>query len=232
MEAHIESVMDMRLTAGSAIEEEQPDALPSSRVTAVADPYLLEVLQVDGIALQGTSRQREYEIPDHEWEELLDIVEHLSGDRHRDEVQIDILTVSRAAVFLVSSPLQEYIDGACSISCPLWPMTERGASFLKQLSLADRAEQRELITGWRQHSRHAPYAVVVATSDPSSRMDWREIMIWYLLDGTIFFVGSTAEQGPLDIAVVTNSSWHGGTSHHSFSTPSRFQESRIIMGLS
>lgn len=57
-------------------------------------------------------------------------------------------------------------------------------------------------------------------------------MSWYPLDGTIFFVGSTTEQGPLDIADVTDSSWQGGTGHHSFSTPSRFQQSRISVGLS
>jgi len=93
----------------------------------------------------------------------------------------------------VSSTLQEYINGACSISCPLWPIIERGVSFYKQLSLADRAEQWELITGWRQHSRRVPYAFVVATSVSSSKIDWRENMSWYLLDGMVFFVGSTAE---------------------------------------
>ena len=78
MEAHIESVMDMRLTLGSAIEEEQSDALTSSTVTAVADPYPLEVLEVDGIVLQGASRQQEHDMPDQEWEELLEMVEHPS----------------------------------------------------------------------------------------------------------------------------------------------------------
>ena len=101
------------------------------------------------------------------------MVEHPSVGRYKDEAQIDVHAVSRAAVFSVSSTLEEYIDGACSISCPLWPVIERGASFYRRLSLADRAEQWELITGWRQHSRRVPYAVVVATSDSSSRMDCR-----------------------------------------------------------
>ena len=57
-------------------------------------------------------------------------------------------------------------------------------------------------------------------------------MSWYPLDGTVFFVGSTVEEGPLDITEVIDSSWQGGTGHHFFSTPSRFQESRISMGLS
>ena len=56
MEAKIASMMDMRLTLGSAIEEEQSDALTSSTVIAVADPYPLEVFEVDGIVLQGNSR--------------------------------------------------------------------------------------------------------------------------------------------------------------------------------
>ena len=75
------------------------------------------------------------------------MVEHPSEGRHKDEVQIDVHAVSKAAVFLVGSTLHEYIDGACSISCPLWPIIERGVSFYRQLSLADRAEQGELITG-------------------------------------------------------------------------------------
>ena len=99
------------------------------------------------------------------------MVEHPSVGRHRDEAQIDVHAVSRAAAFLVGSTLHEYIDGACNISCPLWPIIERGASFYRQLSLADRAEQWELIMGWQQHSRRVPYAVVVATSYSSSRMD-------------------------------------------------------------
>ena len=98
------------------------------------------------------------------------MVEHPSVGRHRDEMQIDVHAVSRATVFSVSNIVQEYIDGACSMSCPLWPIMERGASFYRQLPLADRAEQWELITGWRQHFGHVPCAVV-ATLDSSSRMD-------------------------------------------------------------
>ena len=191
MEAHIESVMDMRLTLGSAIEEEQSDALTSCTVTVVVDPYPLEMLEVDGIFLQGARGRLELHIP-NERDELLEMVEHPSLGRHIDEVQIDVHTVGRAAVLSMSSTLQEYINGACNTSCSLWPIIERGASFYRQLSLADRAEQCELITGWRQHSRRVPYTVV-ATLDSSSRMDWREIMSWYPLDGTIFFVGCTAE---------------------------------------
>ena len=121
MEAHIESMMDMRLTMGSAIEEEQSDALTLSTMMAVADPYPLEMLEVDGIVMQGASRQQE----------LLDMLEHPSLGRHWDEAQIDVLVVSRAAAFLVGSTPQEYIDGAYSISCPLWPIIERVASFYR-----------------------------------------------------------------------------------------------------
>ena len=41
MEAHIESMMDIRLTLGSATKEEQSDAQTPSMVTTVADPYPL-----------------------------------------------------------------------------------------------------------------------------------------------------------------------------------------------
>ena len=47
-------------------------------VTTIVDPYPLEVLEVDGIVLQGASRQQEYDIPDQEWEEKLEMVEHPS----------------------------------------------------------------------------------------------------------------------------------------------------------
>ena len=57
MEAHIESMMDMRLTFGTTIEEEHSDAQTPSTVTAVADPYPLEVLEVDGMGLQGAKGQ-------------------------------------------------------------------------------------------------------------------------------------------------------------------------------
>ena len=85
MGAHIESMMDMQLTLGSTIEVEQSDAQTLSMVTTVADPYPLEALEVDGIVLQGASRQQEHDIPDQEWEELLDMVEHPYVGRHKDE---------------------------------------------------------------------------------------------------------------------------------------------------
>ena len=131
MGTNIEPMRDMRLTLGLAIEVGQSDALTSSTVTVVSNPYPLKVLEVDGIVLQGASRQQDHDIPDQEWEELLEMVEHPSVGRHRDEVQIDVHAVSRAGVFSVSSTLQEYIDGACSISCPLWLSIEGGAFFYR-----------------------------------------------------------------------------------------------------
>ena len=47
---------------------------------AVANPYPLEMLEVDGIVLQGASRQQEHCIPDQEKDELLEMVEHPSLD--------------------------------------------------------------------------------------------------------------------------------------------------------
>ena len=57
-------------------------------------------------------------------------------------------------------------------------------------------------------------------------------MSWYPLDGTIFFVGSTTEQGSSDITDDTDSSWQWGTDRHFFNIPSWFQESRINIGFS
>ena len=51
MGGHIEPMRDMGLTLGSAIEVGQSDALTSSTVTTVVDPYPVEVLEVDGIVL-------------------------------------------------------------------------------------------------------------------------------------------------------------------------------------
>ena len=98
------------------------------------------------------------------------MVEHPSVGGHIDEVQTDAHAVSRVAVLSGSSTLQEYIDGACSISCPLWPIIEKGAFFYRQISLANGTKQHELIMSWRQLSRHIPYAVDT-TLDSSSRID-------------------------------------------------------------
>ena len=51
MGAHIEPMMDMRLTLGSAFEVQQSDAQTPSTVTAATDPYPLEMLEVDEIVL-------------------------------------------------------------------------------------------------------------------------------------------------------------------------------------
>ena len=86
MGTHIEPMLEMWLTLGLAIDGEQSDALTSSTVTKVADPYPLEVLEVDGMVLQGASRQQEHDIPDQEWEELLEMVEHPFLGQHINEV--------------------------------------------------------------------------------------------------------------------------------------------------
>ena len=57
-------------------------------------------------------------------------------------------------------------------------------------------------------------------------------MSWYPLDGTILFVRSIADQGPLDMTYDTDSSWQWGIDRHFFSIPSLFQESRISIGFS
>ena len=64
-------------------------------------------------------------------DELLEMVEHPLLGRHVDKVQIDAHAVSMAVVLPGSSTLQEYIDGACSISWPLWPIIEGGAFFYR-----------------------------------------------------------------------------------------------------
>ena len=63
MGAPIEPMRDMRLTLGSAIEVGQSDALTSSTVIAVVDPYPLEMLEFDGIVLQGLVDRRSITSP-------------------------------------------------------------------------------------------------------------------------------------------------------------------------
>ena len=63
MGTHIEPMMDMRLTLGLAFEEEQSDAQTPSAVTAVVDPYPIEMLEVDGIVLQGARDNRSFTFP-------------------------------------------------------------------------------------------------------------------------------------------------------------------------
>ena len=99
MGTHIEPMIDMQLTLGSAFEEEQSDAQ-----TPVADPYPLETLEVDGIVLQGARGQQEFYVPD-ERDELLEMVEHPSLGRHIDEVQTYVHTIGRATTLSMSSTL-------------------------------------------------------------------------------------------------------------------------------
>ena len=57
MEAHIESVKDVRIPLGSAIGEEQANVWESSMVAVVANTYPQEMLEVEGIVLQESSIQ-------------------------------------------------------------------------------------------------------------------------------------------------------------------------------
>ena len=74
-------------------------------MTVIANPYPLEMVEVDGIVLQGASGQLEHYIPAQEREELLEMVEHPYLGQHIDEVQIDVHVVDRAVVLSVSSTL-------------------------------------------------------------------------------------------------------------------------------
>jgi len=81
-------------------------------------------------------------------EELLEMVLHPYFCRPIDEVSVDAYTVSKTAVLSRSSTLQEYIDGACSASCPLEPIIERGAFPLRHVLLTSRTEHHDLSVSW------------------------------------------------------------------------------------
>lgn len=67
------------------------------------------------------------------------MVENPSLGRHIDEMQMDAHAISGVAALSRSSTLQEYIDGVCSISCPLWPIIKRG--LLLQANLVGREDK-------------------------------------------------------------------------------------------
>ena len=72
-------------------------------------------------------------------EDLLGMVVRPSLSLPIDEMQIGAMATSRAAVFPGNNSLQEYINRACNTTCPHVPIIEKGARFLRQILLVDRA---------------------------------------------------------------------------------------------
>lgn len=60
-----------------------------------------------------------------------------------NEVQTNVVEASRAIAFSGRSPLQEYIDGACSTIWLLVPITGREARFSRWIWLSNQVEQHE-----------------------------------------------------------------------------------------
>lgn len=56
----------------------------------------------------------------------MEMVGHPSLGRPIDEVQIGAVAANRAVIFLGRNPLKEYIDRACSTSCPLFLIMREG----------------------------------------------------------------------------------------------------------
>lgn len=92
-----------------------------------------EVLELDRIDLQDVCRLEERGVFSQMRENPFEMMVHSSFGQPTDEVSVDALVAGRATVLSGSSPLQEYIDKACSITCPLLPIIERGADFLRQI---------------------------------------------------------------------------------------------------
>jgi len=81
-----------------------------------------------------------------------------------------------------------------------------------------------------QHSGLVPYTGAHA-SDPSHGMDWGEIMTWYLIGGTIFSIGSTIQQGPLDTRSTTCPNWQWEVGQQLSSISGLHLHSRATHGL-
>lgn len=148
-----------------------------------------------------------------------------------DKGHINAQATSRVAVLLDNNPLHEYIDKACSMVCPLLSILKRGARFPRQVLLIDWAQLHEL--SMVQHSGLVPY-IGAHASNPFHRMDWRDIMSWYPINGPSFLVRSIVQQGPLDVRDTTCSSWQWDVSSQFISIPvalAQHQHSGVDLGL-
>lgn len=91
--------------------------------------------------------------------------------------------------------------------------------------MIDKAEHHELRRDQYQPSRLVPYTGVHA-------LDWREIMSWYPIDGTIFLVKGIVKRGPLNMTDIACSKWQWDIGQQLFSVLSQHHESGIGIGLS
>lgn len=134
--AHIEPMIekDEQLFFGPIIGKEQTKAQISSRVVVLANTVHQEVLEPDRIVLQkvGTLEKRGVS---GQMQDCLEMMVHSSLGLPIDELQTSVMEASRAAVLLGNSPLQEYIDKACSTGYPFLSLTQREAGFLGQILL-------------------------------------------------------------------------------------------------
>jgi len=143
--AHVEPRMeDEQTPLGPIIEVEQIDVQATSSEVVFADICRQEVLEIDNVVLQEASRRQE-----------LDMVVHPSLGLPIEEVQTNIVAASKAAIYSGSNPLQEFIDRACNIVCPLFPIRGRKAGFLEHVLIVQ-VEHQELSMDQYRHSKCIP----------------------------------------------------------------------------
>lgn len=145
------------------------------------------------IVLQEDVRLEEHGVSSQMMEDLLEIVKHPSLGLPIDEVQIEAMEGSKAAIFPSSNPLQEYIDRVCSIGYPLLSITRREVGFIRQIWVIRQAKLHDL--GIVQHRGLIPYTGSCAP-DPSHKLDWREVMSLYFICGVASMARDRAQLEP------------------------------------
>lgn len=158
LEDHIEPMMeeDEQTPLGLVIDEDQIDVQIASRVGVFIGTCPQEVLESDKKKLQEIGgledRGVSYQTKGMEAHPYLGLP--------IDGVKIYVVATNKAATFLGSFPLQEYIDMACNTTCILFPIIGRGAGFLGQILLVDRAQHQGLSMDQYQSSRRIPCTCV------------------------------------------------------------------------
>lgn len=143
-------------------------------------------------------------------------------------MQVLTQAASKVAVLLGCNSLQEYMDRGCSTSWPLVPITGREVVFYRWILLTDQAELHEW--GTMKHRGLITY-IGVCASGSSHRMDWREIMSSYPINGMISSISDLLEQAPPNMSEATYFSWQWDRGRKLFSIPSLCQDRRIIIAL-
>lgn len=180
LEVRVEPVMmeGEQLPLALVIDGDQIEVQTIGRVTVFADTCPQGMLEYDRTVWQEIGGLEECGASYQSRE----VAVHTSLGLPIDEVQIDVVGARQATIFLGCNPLQDYIDRACSMFCPLFPIREREAGFLGHAWIVQ-VEHQQVSMDQFQYSRHISGTGVHV-------LERREIMRWYPFDGVSFLVRS------------------------------------------